>query len=345
MPLTSLAFALLLAAPPQSAAEVPALRLEPLASGVSESLRGLSVVDDRIAWASGTNGHVGRSLDGGRSWSWTRIPGFETRDLRDVEAFSAERALVLVVGSPGAILETGDGGRSWVERFRDERVEVFLDGLECLDDGRCFAFGDPIGNRFLFVASADGGRTWRELEAPEAIPGEAGFAASGRSIRSDAGGTLAIGTGGGEAARLLLSDDAGKSWRAEPTPLRAGAPSRGVFALAPRARELGGGWAAVGGDYLEPEERSGTAGFRSASEPMLVVAETLPGGYRSAVEPLGGGRLLATGPNGTDLSEDGGRTWHVLSKEGFHVAARARKGTLVLLAGADGRMARLEGQD
>lgn len=340
-PLLLAALALVAGAPASGAGAAPRaeLRLEPLASGVDASLRGLSVLDQRVAWASGSDGWVGVTTDAGAHWRFRRVPGLEGRDFRDVEAFSAERALLLAVGSPGLILETTDGGASWSERFRDERPEVFLDGLDCDGTGRCLAFGDPSDGRFLLVASADAGRSWTRLEGPAALPGEAGFAASGSSIRFAPEGAVAIGTGGGETARLLLSEDGGGSWRAEPTPLAAGSASRGLFSLAPRQ---GGGWVAVGGDHLAPDERAGTAGFRAARDPMLRPAEAPPGGYRSGVEPLADGRLIATGPNGTDLSEDGGRTWEPLAEAGYHAVARARRGTLVLLAGADGRMARLK---
>lgn len=309
-------------------------RLEPLASGVAESLRGLSVVDDRVAWVSGTRGHVGHTTDGGASWTFARVPGYEERDFRDVEAFSTERALVVAVASPGVILETVDGGATWSERFRDERPEVFLDGLDCAA-GRCVAFGDPIGSRYQVVVSDDAGRSWRAIEGPAALDGEAAFAASGRSIRIGTDGRIRIGTGG-TAARVLLETADG--WQTAATPLAAGEATRGVFALA----EAGDGrWVAVGGDFRAESERTGTAAISDDGGRTWRPAEELPGGYRSAVESVGGNRLIATGPTGSDKSDDGGRSWQPLAADGFHVVARARSGALVLLAGADGRLARL----
>ena len=37
-------------------------------SGVNVNLRGLSVVSPNVAWASGVNGTVVRTTDGGKSW-------------------------------------------------------------------------------------------------------------------------------------------------------------------------------------------------------------------------------------------------------------------------------------
>jgi photosystem II stability/assembly factor-like uncharacterized protein len=322
---------------PPAGARAPAL--EPLASGPDESLRGLSVVDDRVAWTSGTHGTVGRTVDGGGRWDWRRIPGFEERDLRAVTGFTARRALVVAVDSPGVILETVDGGATWAERWRDGRPGIFLDGLACAGPRRCLAFGDPIDGRFLLLASADGGRSWRSFEGPEAAAGEAAFAASDSALRLARDGRAVIGTGG-PGARVLLSGDSGRTWSAAAVPLASGAASRGVFALVFAGR---GGLVAVGGDYRAAEVRTGTAAFSADGGVSWSAAAAPPGGYRSGLERLADGTLIATGPDGTDESVDGGRTWRTLSAQGFHVVRRARRGGLVLLAGPDGRLARLAG--
>jgi hypothetical protein len=45
-----------------------------LTSGEKTSIRGLSVVSDKILWVSGSNGMIGRSVDGGTTWKWGKIP-------------------------------------------------------------------------------------------------------------------------------------------------------------------------------------------------------------------------------------------------------------------------------
>jgi hypothetical protein len=99
---------------------------------------------------------------------------------------------------------------------------------------------------------------------------------------------------------------------------------------------------AVGGDHTAPDERGGTAARREPSdgEPWRAAAPP-PGGYRSSIERLADGTLIATGPNGTDLSADDGAGWKLLDDAGYHVVRRARRGHLVLLAGAGGRLGRL----
>src|SRR5919197_5393635 len=71
-----------------------------LDSARKTSLRGLSVVDDNIVWASGSNGTVAKSLDGGKTFAWITVQGYEQRDFRDVEAFDANTALIMAIAEP-----------------------------------------------------------------------------------------------------------------------------------------------------------------------------------------------------------------------------------------------------
>src|SRR5690606_2399809 len=54
------------------------------------SLRGLSVVDDSVAWVSGSLGSVAFTSNKGEEWTWLRLPeAYQEIDFRDIEAFSA----------------------------------------------------------------------------------------------------------------------------------------------------------------------------------------------------------------------------------------------------------------
>lgn len=169
--------------------------------GKDVSLRGLSVVDDRVVWVSGEKGTIALSNDGARSFEYRNPPEFAARDFRDIEGFDERRALALAVGAPARILLTTDGGTSWRAVYRNERPESFLDGFDFWDDRRGIAFGDPLDGRFLILSTEDGGATWTELPIPDrplAFPGEAAFAASGTSIRVFSGGRAVFGTGGSQ---------------------------------------------------------------------------------------------------------------------------------------------------
>src|SRR5438128_1649897 len=79
------------------------------------AFRGLSVVNEKIIWASGTGGTVIRTIDGGETWKIIIVPGAETMDFRDIEAFDANTAYILSIGNgeSSRIYKTTDGGASW----------------------------------------------------------------------------------------------------------------------------------------------------------------------------------------------------------------------------------------
>jgi hypothetical protein len=73
---------------------------------------------------------------------------------------------------------------------------------------------------------------------------------------------------------------------------------------------------AVGGDYTKPNESSGTAAFSIDRGKTWAAAETMPGGYRSAVAyDAGAEAWITVGPNGTDISTDDGKNWRALQPD------------------------------
>src|SRR5438046_9088428 len=78
------------------------------------SLRGLSVVNEKVVWASGTGGTVIRTIDGGKRWKVMTVPGAEKLDFRDVEAFDADTAYIRSIGTgeSSRIYNILDGART-----------------------------------------------------------------------------------------------------------------------------------------------------------------------------------------------------------------------------------------
>lgn len=329
-------------------------------SQTEASLRGLCAVDTDIAWASGSGGTVLRTVDGGATWQRRSIrhPGADELDFRDVQAFDADRALVLSAGLPARIYRTTDGGESWTETYRNDTEGVFFDGFAFWDDARGVAFSDPVGGQLLIITTEDGGKSWHEIDAaviPMALEGEAGFAASGTGIAIATSGRSRqhlwiglggdTGDGGAEGARVFHSGDGGSSWDVVESPIAASAAA-GIFSIAFRNAAIG---VMVGGDYQSPDDASSNVAFttdggRTWHPPDEDSdATTRPRGYRSVVCYLPReNAFIAGGPSGTDYSLDGGRTWQPLGDEGFHVIAASPDGAIIWAAGAEGRIARLE---
>lgn len=321
----------------EAGAAAPAT-LEAQASGVKVRLRGISAADARVAWASGREGTVLRTVDGGATWQAMRVPGAEALDFRDVEGFDAEHAVVLSIG-PGAdsrVYRTGDGGRSWQLALRNEDPRAFLDCM-AFDGDRGWILGDPVDGAFQVYASDDGGRSWT-LQAdamPPAQPDEAAFAASGTCIAATPWGRRMAVSGGG-AARAYV--DGADGWRVHDTGLPSRVPAAGIFSAAPAGADM----LLVGGDF-EHESAPGSAALAQPGEDGALRVFPLPDppGYRSGVACAGQARprCVAVGPSGVDALV-GGR-WQPLSDTGYDAVDFAPGGNVGWASGADGRIARI----
>jgi len=90
-----------------------------LTSGTHSSFRGLSVVSDKVIWVSGSNGTMGKSVDGGANWEWIVVPGYEKRDFRDIEAFDEKTAIIMAIAAPAVILKTRGRWQDLAESIRE----------------------------------------------------------------------------------------------------------------------------------------------------------------------------------------------------------------------------------
>lgn len=307
--------------------------------------RGLAAVDRDTAWLAGTRGTVLRTTDGGASWRNVSPPGAADLQFRDVEAFDARHAVVLAIGEGEAsrVYRTADGGTTWTESFRNTDARAFYDCLTFFDRRHGLAMSDPVDGRFRILSTSDGGRSWTVLPdagMPPALPGEAGFAASGQCLVSAGPRDVWLATGGAARARVLHSADRGRTWTVTDAPIPAGDPARGVFALAFRDRGHG---LAVGGDHRADQPSPSAAATTGDAGRTWRPAGTPPPAYRSGVAWLPHSRTaaLAVGPTGTDLTTDAGRTWRTLDTGSYDTVDCAPDHGC-WAAGEQGRVARLE---
>ncbi|CAM3786361.1 YCF48-related protein [Mucilaginibacter galii] len=304
----------------------------------STSIRGLSVVDEKVAWVSGSKGHVALSTNGGQTWTWQQVKGFEQSDFRDIEAFSAKEAIIMSSGTPAVILKTTDGGLSWQLCYREDDKTYFLDGLAFYDKMHGISMGDPINGKFLLLETKDGGKTWTEESAgPDALKNEAAFAASGTSVYIVNKKANAVVLTGGSVSRLLYRTKAG-TWNPVTMPLAQGQASKGGFSVA-----TGGGQTVlVGGNYSNDKNRDSIACYYNGEQitgSNFHLAATMPNGYQSCVTYIEGKVFLSTGTSGSNVSYDGGLNWKPVDAGSYNVCQRSKKGKLVLLAGDKGRIA------
>lgn len=310
------------------------------AVNTTASLRGLSVVNDKVIWASGTGGTVIRTIDGGQKWQVITVPGSEKLDFRDIEAFDTNTAYILSIGSgeSSRIYKTTDGGKTWAEQFRNHSEKAFFDAIACWDKKSCVAMSDPVDHKFVLIETIDGGDTWAPIDPsgiPSAKDGEAAFAASGTCLIARGKKDAFIVTGG-MAARVFKSTDRGRTWRAFETPIASGTAGSGIFSIAMFDAERG---IIVGGNYEKPELHANNMAF-TADGGLTFKEEAGLNGYRSGVTLVGKDMILAVGSSGSDISLDGGNHWRNLDKENYN--AVASKGIRSLWAvGAKGLVSRL----
>lgn len=318
-------------------------------SGTDASFRGLSVVSDQIAWASGSKGTVIKTLDGGAHWENVSVASAGELDFRDVQAFDETTCVVINAGSPGFIFRTEDGGKTWMEVYRNEAKTIFFDAISFWDREHGIAFSDPQDGRLFCIETTDGGKSWRpfdESRRPEMHPGEASFAASGTSMAVMDDQIVWIATGGEHgpdqeaSARVFMSEDRGQSWAVATTPI-ASTESAGIFSIAFANSNHG---VVVGGDYKqEASAASNVAITDDSGRHWRVPGGNPPGGYRSAVAVLNlnfEAHYVAVGPTGTDISSDWGNSWRTIDGTSFNAVAFSDDGLGGWAVGGQGRVAK-----
>jgi hypothetical protein len=304
------------------------------------SIRGLSVVNDIVVWASGSNGMVGKSTDGGKTWKWVTVKGFEKRDFRDIEGFDGATAIIMSVDAPAYILKTIDGGENWKIVYENKTKGMFLDAMEFWNEQAGIVIGDPIDGKIFVARTFDGGDTWQDIPdsyRPVADSGEAFFAASGTVVRAlDRDESVLV--SGGTRSRMYIRDAKFN------LPIVQGKETTGANSIAildNNTRNGGTTMVIVGGDFSNPNSDSLNCFITTNKGKTWKAPRRPPHGYRSCVEWLSKKHIITCGPTGVDYSVDAGNNWKLISKESFHVCRIAKRGAAVFLAGPDGKIGKL----
>jgi hypothetical protein len=315
-------------------------------SNTTADLRGIHSVGDGVAWASGTNGTVLRTEDGGYVWQGCAVPpGAEKLDFRGVQGFDANTAIVMSSGK-GALsrlYKTTDGCHTWKLILTNPDAEGFWDAVKFRDPRNGFLLGDPVNGRFVLMGTHDGGEHWLRAAAASlkaATPESGAFAASNSSLlfspQEDSPSFVTGGPGGalfyggvyassadGTSKDAVCSFQQGKeppadcitSWlgfQVLGLSLKGDSASSGGFSIA----AAGPGKypvVVVGGDYAQPEAEAGSAAYLHGRFETFLAVRTMPHGYRSSVAYDAATKTWVTvGPNGTDISADDGKNWRAL---------------------------------
>jgi photosystem II stability/assembly factor-like uncharacterized protein len=315
-------------------------------SHTTASLRGIHNVGGGVAWASGTNGTVLRTEDGGYLWQTCAIPpGAEKLDFRGVQAFDENTAIVMSSG-PGdqsRLYKTTDGCQTWKLVFTNPDKDGFWDAMQAPNKDVYEIVGDSVNHILVNEKTGHVIPVWRFYQEDDpdsrssdhffelaADPTEGGFAASNSTLVIGAVPHhdpvwsyqwLATQTPDHSYIHREADEDTPtcEPCRVEflrvETSMSQGSPSAGIFSLAFREERFG---VAVGGDYQKPTASMKTAIYSNDSGKSWIPAQTPPHGYRSSVAYDSIQKLWITvGPNGTDISTDDGKNWRPLTPSGY----------------------------
>ncbi len=309
-------------------------------SGMTGTIRGLNVVSKKVIWVSGTKGEFSVTHNGGYTWYHDTIPGAGKLDFRDVQGFSARVALLMSAG-PGkgsAIYRTENAGKSWVLTYQNTDPKAFFDGLDFFDKKHGLLIGDPVDEKPYLLETKDGGFTWSRLKPdriPDLIKGEYAFAASGTSLDVNPDGSCYLATGG-SVARIFRSSDFGKTWEVSALPFLQGDPAAGAFSIAKGAAEH---LAAAGGNY----QKMTITGTNIALSLDNGLTFTVPEGasqvpFMECICWINAETIVACGPPGVWMSQDSGKSWTEISKDGFHTLEVVPNRGAVWMAGNKGKV-------
>ncbi len=292
-------------------------------SNTKAGLRGIHSIGNGIAWASGTEGTVLRTEDGGVVWQSCSIPpGASHLDFRGIQAFDGNTAIVMSSGKGdlSRLYKTTDGCHNWKLLFTNPDPDGFWDAISFTQSGNGnlhgWILGDPVNGRFRIFQS--NGTNFRPDDTPtlSARSDEAGaFAASNSAFfELQDGPELPTGpplpppppgsksqahykmekrpvqwfvTGGKGGAKVYVRDP---DWMFDFAVKEEWISHQLPIGI---GSESSGAFSVavqslsagviVGGDYTKPDSASRTAAYRDTKSQQWLPAQTPPHGYRSSV--------------------------------------------------------------
>lgn len=314
------------------------------------SIRGLSIPNVRVVWASGSKGMVAKSIDGGMHFNWMQVKDYESRDFRAIHAFNELEAIIVAVASPGIILKTKDGGKSWFKVYENLDTAIFLDAISFKDTQHGMVIGDPIHQKIVLLETKNRGDHWEKVNEnffkSFVKEGESFFASSSTNLTFDIEKVFFV--SGGVYSRFWVNGHASQ------IPILQGKQSTGAnsMAISPNKNHI----AIVGGDFTKDQFKE--LNFVRLDRFILPNSENksnrkrdyfwkihqnmgTPNGYKSCVQYISNKELIVCGTSGVDYSRDGGYSWTKISDQSFHVLKKIPSSRKIILAGSGGKIALL----
>ncbi len=297
------------------------------------SIRAL-VLDNKKVWYAADKsrfGYIDLKLNQKRE---IQIPTEKNSEFRSI-AQTNTYVFILSVANPALLYRISKEDLSYELVYQEKHEKVFYDSMQFWNDLEGIAIGDPIEGCFSVITTRDGGTTWQKIpsdQLPQLAEGEAAFAASNTNIVIKENSTWLV--SGGKSARVFFSDDKGKSWSVNETPMVQGKQMTGIFTADFYDSKVG---FISGGNYeVLTQNFDNKAVTRDGGKRWQLVAQNQGFGYASCVQYIPkskGKELVSVGVSGLFYSNDGGTSWKQFSTDGSLYTIRFLNASTAIAAG------------
>ena len=285
----------------------------------STSIRALLAIDTETVIFAGSEGDIGISENGGKSWDITTLTYQDSIQPHFRSIAKTENSIfALSIANPALLYKIDFDSQKIV--YQEEHPDVFYDSMTFLDNEIGIAIGDPIDGCTSIIMTYDGGNTWQKIpcdQLPKVEDGEASFAASNTNIAFYNNHIWVV--TGGSKARVLRSSDKGKNWEIYDTPMIQGTGAQGIYSVDFYNENIG---IIIGGDYSNPSGNiANKAITKDGGKTWTLVADGKNPSYKSCVQYIPGSsgkEVIAVGKTGVSFSNDGGVSWTEISEEKYY---------------------------
>lgn len=301
------------------------------------SIRAIETLDENTMWFAGSNGKIGFTNDGGKSWNIDSIyfdtlkPEFRSIAIKDSSIF------VLSIASPALLFKSMNKGKDWELVYKEEHPATFYNAMAISKNGFGVAVGDPIEECLSVLITENGGKTWNKIDCeklPIVADGEAGFAASNSNVNIIEDNVWLV--TGGTRARVFHSENRGETWQVYNTPIVKGGQMTGIFSS--HFYDIQNG-IVIGGDWNKKDTNTQNKAITSdGGRTWTLIADGEGPSYRSSVRYIPkseGKELIAVGIPGISYSNDGGLSWKKISGESYYTIRFSPDGKSAWLAGSE----------